>query len=71
MVLKSVKDKIGRKYNASIAEIDHNDRRQQAAVGIAVVSNTYQHLESVFQQIEHDIEEASGFNLVSFEVDYL
>jgi uncharacterized protein YlxP (DUF503 family) len=37
-VIKALKDRLRRKFNISIAEIDNRDRWQSAVLGIAVVS---------------------------------
>ncbi len=37
-VLRRIKDRVGNKYNVSIAEVDHLDSWQRIALGIACVS---------------------------------
>lgn len=55
-IIKSVKDKVRNKFNASIAEIDFNDNHTNALVGIAVVSNDGNHLNSILYSIVEFIE---------------
>jgi uncharacterized protein YlxP (DUF503 family) len=38
-IVKSLISRIRNKFNVSIAEIDHNDNKQTAVLGISVISN--------------------------------
>ena len=57
MLVRRIKDRLGRKYNISIAEVDRMEIHNQALLGIAAVSNDRRHLESVMQKVERDTSE--------------
>jgi len=50
-VVQSIKDRLHGSFNISIAEVDFQDDRQQAVLGIAMVSNDLAHLQGALQQI--------------------
>ena len=51
MLLRSLKDRIGKRYNVSIAEVDHLDKWQRARLGVVQVGNDYKYVEKNMQQI--------------------
>lgn len=50
-VVNSIKDRLRNSFNISVAEVDLMDDRQQAVLGIAMVSNETAHLQGALQQI--------------------
>jgi uncharacterized protein YlxP (DUF503 family) len=58
-ILRSVKDKLQRRFNMSVAEVDLQDSLSFAQIGGALVSNSRSFGESVlqkaFQMIERDV----------------
>lgn len=51
MILRSLKDRVGHKFNVSLAELDGQDKWQVATLGFAMVSNDSKIVDSTFQQI--------------------
>jgi len=49
--VRSVKDRVHSKFNASIAEISSLDNHQVAELGVAVVGNDHAFVQSVLSQI--------------------
>ena len=50
-VVKSIKDRLRNSFNVSVAEVEHQDNRQLAVLGIAMVSNEAHHLKTALGQI--------------------
>ncbi|MEN2997995.1 MAG: DUF503 domain-containing protein [Brevinematia bacterium] len=50
-IVNSLKDRTRSKFNASVAEVEYNDDCHNALIGIAVVSNNGNHLNSVLCSI--------------------
>ena len=50
-VVKSVKDRVRNKFNASVAEVDALESHQTAVLGVAVVGNESEYVRSVLAQI--------------------
>jgi uncharacterized protein len=46
-VVKSLKDRLHRQFNVSVAETDHHDRVQRAEIAACVVATERRHAESV------------------------
>lgn len=51
-VIKSIKDRIRSRFNASVAEVDGLDLWQRAVLGVAVVSNDRRYVNEVLSKIE-------------------
>ncbi len=50
-VIRSIKDRLRNAYNVSVAEVEAEDNRQLAVLGVAMVSNEVQHVKSCLEQI--------------------
>jgi uncharacterized protein YlxP (DUF503 family) len=50
-VVQSIKDRLRNRYNVSVAEVDAQDHRQLAVLGLAMVSNQAAHVRTAFEQI--------------------
>jgi len=56
MVLRSLKDRIHREFNVSIAEVGDNDQWQSASLGIVIASNDKRFANQVLSKIVDFIE---------------
>ena len=56
-VVKSLKDKLIRRYRISVSEVDLQDSLGFTQLGAAVVSNSRSHGEKVMQKVLHFVEE--------------
>ena len=50
-VIKSLKDRVRKKFNVSIAEVEFQDLWQRAIFGIATVSNEKKQVDAVFSRV--------------------
>jgi uncharacterized protein len=50
-VVQSVKDRLRDRFNVSVAEVEAQDHRQLAVLGVAMVSNEAGHVKAAFEQI--------------------
>jgi len=62
-VVKSIKDRVGHKFNASIAEVGAQDVYQTAVLAVAVVGNDRDYIQSVLSQIANLVRGARGAEL--------
>jgi len=51
-VIKPIVEGIRRRYQAAVAEVDHQDKWQRSAIGVAVVSASAHHAREVMDAIE-------------------
>ncbi|KAA3617725.1 MAG: DUF503 domain-containing protein [Calditrichaeota bacterium] len=70
MVIRSVKDRISKKFNVSVAEIDFLDKWQRASMAFATVSNSKKHSEKVLQKIFQILDKDLSFELIKYRFDY-
>ena len=68
-VVKSIKDKLRNNFNVSVAEIEAQDNRQLAVLGIAMVSNEAHHLKVALSQIVEALRTHPVAELVDHEVE--
>ena len=50
-VVRSIKDRLRNEFNVSVAEVEAEDHRQLAVLGLAMVGNEARHVKAVFEQI--------------------
>jgi uncharacterized protein YlxP (DUF503 family) len=54
-VLRSVTNSVRRRFVVAIAEVDHQNLWQRAAVGVACVADSQSHCRKVLQEVERSI----------------
>lgn len=69
-VLKSLKDKIRRKFNVSIAELDGQDKWQVSTLGFAMINSDHRHIDSCFQNILSSMEHFSGLVVCDSQIEF-
>ncbi len=68
-VVKSLIEKVRHKFDAAVAEVGDNDLWQKAQIGIALVGNDSQLLESRLQQITKFIENQYLTEIIDSQVE--
>ena len=53
--IKSIKERLKNRFNISISEVDNNDKWQRATLGVAMVSNETQYIESNLTKVMNQI----------------
>lgn len=54
-VLRSVTQTVRKKFSAAIAEVDHQELWQRAAIGVSYISDSVSHCRDVLDEIERTI----------------
>ncbi len=70
-VLRSMKDKVRAKFNASIAEVGDNDNWNHGTVGVSVVANDKVYLEQVANKIDLLLADYSEAEIIDSYWDYV
>ncbi len=70
-VVQSLKERLRRKFNIAVAEIDYQDLWQRAAVAAVTVSSDHGHAALVLQSVEKEAAAMLGPELVSATVEWL
>lgn len=66
-VSRSLIEKTRNKFNASVAEVDTQDKHQTLTVGVAVVSGDFSHARRSLEEIIRFMEEQADAELVNVE----
>jgi len=69
--IKSLKDRLSNRFNASIAEIDALDNCQQAMLGVCMISNDKSYLDKQYSLVEALVLEYTELELVNVNREWL
>ncbi len=70
-VLNSIKDRIRRKFNVSIAEVDNHDLWQRATLGVCCASNDKVHASRILAEVVKFIEGNFQAELLDYSIEIL
>jgi uncharacterized protein len=70
-VVASLKQRLRNKFNVAVAEIDHQDLWQRAAVAAVTVSSDYAHAEKLLRSVEEEASSLLGSELTGATVEWL
>jgi len=70
-VLRSLKDKLRRRFNVAVAELDFHDVWNASLIGVVTLSNAQQHVEETLQLVLADADRQLGRALVGHAVEIL
>ncbi|HMC63543.1 MAG TPA: DUF503 domain-containing protein [Gemmataceae bacterium] len=68
-VVRSIKDRLRNGFNVSVAEVDAQDNRQVAVLGVAMVSNESYHVRTTLEQIVEALRGHPAAELIAHELD--
>jgi hypothetical protein len=68
-IVKSIIERLKDRFNASIAEIDLNDKWKSAVIGIACVSNDSRHMDSMLSNIIEFVENDGRVVVIDFSTE--
>ena len=66
-VIRSLKDRIRERVQASVAEVDHQDLWQRAALGVAVVSGESRQVDERLQSVRQLVHSTPGAELLDWQ----
>ena len=70
MIVKSLKDRIAKKFNVSVAELEYQDKWQRAQLAFAIVSNSKGHADQVLQKIFQLLDSEVNSELINHQFEY-
>jgi uncharacterized protein len=70
-VVQSLKERLRHKFNVAVAEIDHQDLWQRAAVAAVTVSSDHDHAALVLQSVEREAAAMLGPELVNTVLEWV
>jgi hypothetical protein len=69
--IRPIVDGLRHRFRASVAEVDHHDQWQRAAIAVAVVANTDTQLREALDAIERFVVNAADIELLDVETAWL
>lgn len=69
--IKSLKERLKNRFNASVAEVGALDDWQRAVLGISMISNDKIYLEKQYRAIETLVLEGREVELISIDIEWL
>ena len=70
-VVKGLKDRLRRKFNVAVAEIDYQDLWQRAVVAAVTVSGDHSRAQQVLESAEKDASLLLGADLVNTQIEWM
>jgi len=70
-VVRPIVEGLRRRFRVSVAEVDHHDRWQRAAIAVAVVAESDRHLREVLASVERFVLGAADVELLDTETAWL
>ena len=71
MVLKSLKDKVRKTFNVSIAEVDDHDKWQVARIGIAAIGMSKSNVNSLLDKVNNFIAALNHVDIADYEIEII
>ena len=71
MVIKSIKDRLCRRFNVAVAETGYTELWQRAELSVVSVSSARRILESEFEAINRELENNFGSELVGTSMELI
>lgn len=66
-VLRPMLDRLGRRSAVSVAEVEHQDLHQRAAIGVALVASSDGHLREITDEVRRLIDSAPDVDVIEIE----
>ena len=68
--LNSLKDRLKKKFNIALAELDYQSKWQRALIGMVTINNQKRVIESLFEKILQDTEKNLEGQILRSEINY-
>ncbi len=69
--VRPIVDTLRHRFHVSVAEVDHQDRWQRAAIAVAVVAESNHHLTEVLDTLERFVRSAPDVEVLDATASYL
>lgn len=69
--LKSLKDRLQKKYNVAYSELEYQDKWQRSKIGIVTLNNRKIVIEKTFQQILRECEENLDGEILQKHIEFI
>jgi hypothetical protein len=70
-VVRALKERIRHRVQAAVAEVDHQDLWQRAALGVSVISGERRQVGEMLQSVRRLVESAHGAEMIDWQEQLL
>ena len=70
-VMRALQALLHQKFRCAVAEVEHQDLRQRATVGVSVIADTSFHAKRILSEVSRRVETYPGVELLGESVDVL
>ncbi len=70
-ILKSLKDRIGNRFNVSIAEMDAHEKWQRGILGVVNINNDQRYIESLLNTVVKFVENSYDCQVINHQVEFI
>lgn len=70
-IVKSIIERLKSRFNASVAEVDLNDKWKNAVIGISCVSNEASHADSMMANIVNFVERDGRVEIIDYSTEII
>ncbi|MEX2556237.1 MAG: DUF503 domain-containing protein [Actinomycetota bacterium] len=67
--LRGLTGLIKQRFNAAVAEVDHQDQHQRATIGVSVIADTKFHVQRVLHEVERHVETYPRVDTIDVGID--
>jgi uncharacterized protein YlxP (DUF503 family) len=71
IIINSIKDKLSKKFNVSVAEVDNQSCLHLSTIGVSIVSNEIEFLNKVSNKIYDFFLNYKDISIIDYYCDYL
>ena len=69
--IRPIVDGLRHRFHVAVAEVDHQDRWQRSAIGVAAVSGTAGQLQDVLDSVERFVDHAPDVEVLDVETTFM
>ena len=70
-VLRTLKDRLRKRFNVSVAELDFQDSWQLSLIGVVTISSSEPYARQVLESVEREASRLLAADLTSVEMEFL
>jgi uncharacterized protein YlxP (DUF503 family) len=70
-IVRTLLEMLHKKFRCAAAEVEHQDLRQRAAIGVSVIADTPFHARKMLNEVSRRVETHPGVELLGSQVDVL
>ncbi len=70
VILRSIKERLRKKFNVSVAEVDFQDKWKRSRLAVATVSAKRKYVEETLSKIFQNLDGDFKFEIIHYEFEY-